>query len=177
MLIPVPYYSQHLDVLDTGWKDRACAIACIKMILSAKGIETPPLDEMIQKGLALDAHGPSGWIHNGLIKLAAEYGSTLSRAEWRASETKTNEELNEEGIRFLVSEIRAGRPVIVSAIKKFTEKDKFHMVVLVGFQEQNGVINGFLYHDPDSTMYTEGENQYVPMDIFQETWRRMAIFG
>lgn len=177
MLLSVPYYSQHLDVLDSEWKDRVCAVACIKMLLEAKKVAAPPLDEMIKQGLALNAHGPSGWIHSGLIALALQYGTTLSRAEWRKSETKTPEELNEEGIRFIVSELRSGNPVIVSAIKKFIEKDKFHMVILVGFQEQDGVIKGFLYHDPDSTIYTDGENQFVPMETFRETWRRMAIFG
>ncbi len=54
MLLSVPYYSQHLDVLDSEWKDRACAVACIKMLLEAKKVAVPPLDEMIKE------HGASG---------------------------------------------------------------------------------------------------------------------
>lgn len=177
MLIHVPYYSQHLDVLDSEWKNRACAVTCIKMLLESKGVVAPPLDEMIKHGLELGAHGPSGWIHSGLINLASKYNVALSHAEWRKSESKTSEELNEEGIRFLVSKLRSRNPVIVSVIKKFTEKDKFHMVVLVGFQEQDGVVKGFLYHDPDNMIYADGENQVVSLEVFRDTWRRMAIFG
>ncbi|MFZ2303452.1 MAG: C39 family peptidase [Minisyncoccia bacterium] len=176
MKINVPYYSQYLDVTDELWQPRACGVACLKMLLEALGEETPTLDEMIAQGCAIGAHGEYGWKHDGLVALARQYGVKLSRNEWRKSESKTHDELNEEGINFLISELRAGRAVIVSAIKKFQEADKFHMVVLTGFEEKDGVAIGFYYHDSDTTQKGDGENLFVPMDIFRSKWRRMAVF-
>lgn len=176
MKIKVNHYSQYLDVTDPMWQPRACGVACLKMLLDSRGTETPPLDEMIAQGCAIGAHGEWGWKHDGLIALARQYGAKLSRNEWRKSESKTPEELNEEGIMFLISELIAKRPVLVSAIKKFEEADKFHMVLLTGFDERDGAVIGFYYHDSDTTVRGEGENLFVPIDTFRAKWRRMAIF-
>lgn len=175
-LTTAPYYSQYLGVADIAWQPRACGIACLKMLLESRGVQTPPLDEMILQGEALGAYGESGWKHDGLMALAKQYGVKLSRNEWRQSETKTPDELNEEGVNFLISELRAGRPVLVSAIKKFQEDDKFHMVVLTGFEEKDAILTGFYYHDSAAQSRGEGENLFVPMDIFRTKWRKMAIF-
>ncbi|MBI5078007.1 MAG: C39 family peptidase [Candidatus Yonathbacteria bacterium] len=176
MKILVPYYSQYLDVSDELWQPRACGVACLKMLLESRGGQTPSLDEMIVQGCAIGAHGEWGWKHDGLVALAKQYGVKLSRNEWRKSETMSPDELNEEGIEFLISQIRAGNAVIVSAIKKFQEADKFHMMVLTGFEEKNGSVAGFYYHDSDTTRRGEGENLFVPLDIFRSKWRKMAIF-
>lgn len=176
MQIKVPHYSQYLDVTDELWQPRACGVACLKMLLDSRKVDTPSLDEMIAQGCAIGAHGEWGWKHAGLVALARQYGSRLDRAEWRQSDSATPDELNEEGIQFLISELRAGRPVIVSAVKKFQEDDKFHMVVLTGFEEKNGLVTGFYYHDSDTTVRKDGKNLFVPIDIFREKWRKMAIF-
>lgn len=176
MKLNVPHYSQYLDVTDSMWQTRACGVACLKMLLSAKGEHSPTLDEMIAQGCAIGAHGEYGWKHDGLIALAKQYGAKLSRAEWRQSDSATPDELNEEGIQFLISELRAGRPVLVSAVKKFQEDDKFHMVVLTGFEEKDATITGFYYHDSDTEKRGEGKNLFVPINIFRAKWRRMAIF-
>lgn len=176
MKIKVTHYSQYLDVTDELWQPRGCGVACLKMLLDSRGARTPSLDEMIAQGCAIGAHGEYGWKHDGLVALARQYGTKLSRAEWRHSDTKSNDELNEEGIDFIVSELRARRPVIVSAIKKFQEADKFHMVVLTGFEERDGIATGFYYHDSDTQVRGEGENLFVPLDTFRAKWRRMAIF-
>jgi len=176
MKILVPYYSQYLDITDEMWQPRACGIASLKMLLESRGAEMPLLDEMTMQGNAIGAYGDSGWKHDGLIALAKQYGVKLSRAEWRKSESKSPDELNVEGVNFLISELRAGRAVIVSAIKKFEELDKFHIVVLTGFEEKDGAVIGFYYNDSDAHTRADGESQFVPLDIFRSKWRRMAIF-
>ncbi len=175
MLLSVPYYSQHLDVVDPYWQSRACGVACLKMLLEATGTSTPSLDELILHGKELGAYGEHGWIHQGLLTLGAAYRAPLQRLEWRHSDTRTADQLNEEGIAYIIDELRAHRPVIISAIKKFVETDKFHMVILVGFEERERTITGFFYHDPDAYTLEDGMNQYVPMSIFRDAWRKMAI--
>ena len=176
MKIPASYYSQYLDVTDEKWQPRACGIVCLKILLESRGVSLPSLDEMIEQGVAIGAYGESGWKHDGLIALAEMYGAQIERAEWRKSDYKNQEELNEEGIQFIISELRAFRAVIVSVIKKFQDDDKFHMVVLIGLEEKNGEVTGFYYHDSDAKVREEGENLLVPIDIFRSKWRRMAIF-
>ena len=176
MKLNVPYYSQYLDVTNTMWQPRACGIACLKMILDTDYARSLTLDEMIDQGCAIGAHGEYGWKHAGLVALARQYGTKLSRAEWRHGDTKSQDELNEEGIQFLITHLRSGRPAIVSAIKKFQEADKFHMMVLTGFEEKEGVVIGFYYHDSDFQVRGEGENLFVSIDTFRSKWRRMAIF-
>lgn len=176
MRLTIPYYSQYRDVIDPAWKSRACGVACLKMLLDSKGVQTPSLDEMIQQGDAIGAYGDSGWKHDGLVALAYQYGVKLSRAEWRQSDTQSSDELNKEGIHFLLSELEAGRPVIISAIKNFEIRDKFHLVLLVGAEIEEGIAKGFYYHDPDSYTETKGAYQFVPFHIFEKAWRSMAIF-
>lgn len=176
MQIPVPYYSQYLDVTSADWQPRACGLVCLKMLLDASHLATPSLDAMIVQGEAIGAYGESGWRHDGLVALGKQYGARLERYEWRRSETKTPDELSSEGIAFLVTQLRAHKPVAVSAIKNFEIADKFHMVVLTGFEEEGGVVTGFYYHDSDTKVKGEGENLFVPINTFSAKWRRMAIY-
>ena len=176
MKIKVPYYSQYLDVTDELWQPRACGVACLKMLLEAKGASVPILDEMIAQGCAIGVHGEYGWKHDGLVALAKQYGEKISRAEWRKSEGKTPDELNDEGIIFIISKLKTKKPVIISAIRKFKESDKFHMVILTGFREECREVSGFYYNDPDARSKKEGQSLFVPIDILRAKWRKMAIF-
>lgn len=179
MKLAVPYYSQYLDVAGTEWQSRACGVACLKMLLEARGVETPTLDEMIKDGVALGAYTENGWLHDGLIALGAKYGGNLYRKEFRKKEAdiETADILNKEGISAILRGLEAGCPVIVSAIKNFEIKNKFHMVLIFGAEIEEGIMKGFYYHDPDSYTETKGAYQFVPYGIFSTAWRRMAIFS
>lgn len=179
MRLDIPYYSQYRDVTDPEWQKRACGVVCLKMLLDARGLETPSLDEMIQDGVTLGAYSENGWLHEGLIALGTKYGGELYRKEFRKKDTdpETALKLNHEGIDTILHELEAGRPVIISAIKNFEISNKFHMVLLVGAEIEEGVVKGFYYHDPDSYTENKGAYQFVSMSIFSKTWRRMAIFS
>lgn len=179
MRLDIPYYSQYRDVTDPEWQKRACGIACLKMLLDARGTETPLLDEMIKNGVTLGAYSEHGWLHEGLIALGAQYGGELYRKEFRKKDAdpETAARLNREGIDTILQELEMGRPVIISAIKNFEISNKFHMVLVVGAEIEEGVVKGFYYHDPDSYTETKGAYQFVSMGTFTTAWRRMAIFS
>ena len=175
-ILSVPFYSQHVNVSDPHWKERACGILCLKMVLDFLGVKTSSPDGFIEQGVTADAYGEWGWTHEGLVSVASLFGVTMQQKEFRSQDSVEAEKLLNEGINELVSSLEKEKPVLISAIKKWIETKKFHMVVLVGFEMDEGVLKGFYYHDPDAYTEGEGENQFVPIETFKKHWRRMAIF-
>lgn len=174
MKLKVPYYSQKIDVKDSEWKDRACGITCLKMVLNFYGKGAPALDELIELGVESGAYGKSGWIHQGLVDVADRFGLTIESREFKSGDE--SESLREEGVRQIIKSLKEGVPVLVSVVKKFKYSDKFHMVVLVGTEGDEENPEGFYYHDPDADAEKEGENLFVSIEMFRKHWRRMAIF-
>ena len=175
-ILSVPYYSQKIDVSNPHWKERACGILCLKMVLDFLRAKTPPSDEFIQRGVTSGAYGEWGWMHEGLVSVASLFGITMKRKEFRSQDSVEAGKLLNKGIDELVLSIEKGKPVLISAIKKWVETKKFHMMVLVGFEMDEGVLKGFYYHDPDAHTPHEGKDQFVPIETFKKHWRRMAIF-
>jgi hypothetical protein len=61
------------------WAERACGIACLKMVLDgyfqgSVSYEQPKFWELLEKGLKAKAYCDRGWIHKGLLDLAESYG-------------------------------------------------------------------------------------------------------
>lgn len=177
MKLDVPYYSQEIDVKDREWKNRACGVVCLKMLLDFYDKEDiPSIDELVLLGLSIGAYSKWGWTHKGLIDLALKYEIDIFRKEFKTENLKLAYKLLDDGVREIIDSIKNGNPVLVSAIKKWKEVDKFHMMVLVGFEGNEESPDGFYYHDPDSDNRKDGENQFVTIEIFRKHWRRMAIF-
>jgi hypothetical protein len=128
---------------------------------------TPPLIALIDGVAARGGFGPSGWIHDVVIRTAREYNFDAYRKEHDSIE---------EGIKEIMEFLIKKTPVIISAVKNFSEADKFHMVVLVGFKKEEDELDGFYYHDPDSQNREEGKNKLVPIEIFKKHWRKMSIY-
>ncbi|MBI5817184.1 MAG: C39 family peptidase [Candidatus Yonathbacteria bacterium] len=175
-ILAVPYYSQKIDVSDPHWKERACGILCLKMVLDFLGKKTPTSDEFIQTGVIASAYGEWGWTHTGLVSLAQSFGIVMKRKEFRSQDSVEAEKFLKEGVDELVLSIEKEKPVLISAIKKWVETKKFHMMALIGFEMDEGVLKGFYYHDPDAYTPHEGKDQFVPIETFKKHWRRMAIF-
>ncbi|MDO8572335.1 MAG: C39 family peptidase [bacterium] len=175
-ILAVPYYSQKIDVSDPHWKDRACGILCLKMVLDFLGAKTPSSDEFVKGGMSAGAYGEWGWTHAGLVSVASLFGVTMERKEFRSHDSREAKKLLKEGINELVLSIEKEKPVLISAIKKWVETKKFHMMIVVGFEMDEGVLKGFYYHDPDAYTPREGKDQFVSIETFKKYWRRMAIF-
>ncbi len=166
MKLSVPYYSQFVDVEDKFWMPRACLPTCLKMILSFKHkAENVPIIELIKKGETEGGYGKSGWFHDSIVNLAKGYGLESYRAE------------KIENIESLKNSLDKNSPVIVSIIKFILGQTKFHTVVLTGYEEAEGSVSGFYFHDPESTSNDRDRNaRFVDIKTFEKEWRKMAIF-
>jgi hypothetical protein len=191
MIIDTKYYSQYLDVQDPYWQPRSCSIVCLKMLMDYyrvgdKKNKLPEIGDLIKEGFLIGGFGMDGWMHDAIVMLAHNCGFSAYRQEFRSMDIdyeskKTqngiyHDKLSQDGIEKIVRYLHSNKPVIVSAVKKFQEEDKFHTVVLIGYEEKDGKIVGFYYHDPDALVREDGEKQFVNMETFEKFWRRLAIF-
>lgn len=167
MKLEVSYYSQFLDVHDEFWIPRACGICCMKMVFEYHGKKMPEILEMAKISEKDGGYGKSGLVHDYIVSTAKALGLDSHREE------KMAEEL---GIQKLLSELKNGNPVIISAIKEILGQTKFHMVVLTGYEEKNNELSGFYFHDPEAVDRTKGSYIFVPLKDFKKSWRKMAIF-
>lgn len=189
-IIEINYLSQYLDVKDPYWQPRSCSIVCLKTVMdyyrTDKKEDTPTVEQLIKEGFLIGGFGLDGWVHDAIVMLAHNYGFSAYRQEFRSMdidyESKKMQEgiyhdkLSQDGIEKIIRYLRSKKPVIVSAVKKFQEEDKFHTVILIGFEEQDEKILGFYYHDPDALVRQDGVRQFVNMETFEKFWRRLAIF-
>ncbi|MDD2935033.1 MAG: C39 family peptidase [Candidatus Pacebacteria bacterium] len=183
--LDIPYYSQYTDVKDEYWKPRACGVLCLKSVLdflettkNERSLESGSLsaDEFIKLAVDKSAYGKNGWIHQGLVDVAKDFGVVLKRKEFRSENKKEQKRLLIEGIKEIKNSLKNDKLVLVSVVKRFSEADKFHMIVLTGFKTSFGVLKGFYYNDTDYQNAGEGKDIFVDIGTFKKYWRRLAIF-
>ncbi len=162
----VPYYSQHIDVLDPEWKWRSCGICALKMAMEFLDGEKINLEDLIKEGLEINAYLKNiGWIHQGLIDLAKKYGFKNSfRKEWP-------EDKKIEAIKSLVEFLEKEIPVLASV----KNKEEGHLVLIVGLQRDGGVPEGFYIHDPDAFSAEEGKFKFLDLPEFLRIWKRRIV--
>lgn len=191
MIIDIKYYSQHRDVDDAYWQPRSCSIVCLKTVMDfyasdRAGKKIPQISDLIKEGVLIGGFGKDGWLHDSIVMLAHNHGFSAYRQEFRSMDIDYEnekmisgtfeEKISKDGIDKFLRYLNSKKPVIVSVVKKFKEEDKFHTVVLVGYEEKEGNIIGFYYHDPDANGVEDGAGQYVDIDTFKKYWRKFAIF-
>lgn len=160
MKLTVPYYSQFIDVPDSFWMLRGCGAVSFAMIAEFYGIKIPSIVDFCNE--AKDTGGydmTNGWIHDYLVNKAKELGLKAERKEGLT-------DLDE-----IISSLESGNPIIVSVEKRVLEQKRFHMLVLLGFDD-----TGFIYHEPESTDKEKGQYRVCTYDQFMEYWRGKAIF-
>jgi phosphoribosylformylglycinamidine (FGAM) synthase PurS component len=122
-------------------------------------------------------HLHNGWVHDYLVTKATELGLDAHREENITDLSKIKEYL------------MAGNPVIVSVEKRVLEQTRFHMVVLVGYEEVVSSASDsllphtphstpciFYYHETESTDKEKGQYRKVSEEQFMEYFRGKAIF-
>ena len=184
MKLNVPYYSQFIDIQDSFWMLRACGATSLKMVAEYHGKAVPDIVSLCNE--ARDRGGydmANGWVHDYLVAKAQEFGLQARRSE--GSTHITNE---------IIASLEAGNPVIVSVEKRVLEQTRFHILVIVGYEQGTSVDNEtnqdvksvdtyrmkpstfFYYHEPESTDKTKGAFRMCDMETFTNYWRGKAIF-
>jgi len=186
-ILEVPFVSQYDLPRDSDGLGRACGLACVKMIIDYFGQEKVTLVELSDevkmiKGGYIES---VGWTNMGMTALMRNHGISCYSEEFRSifNDVKNQKifpgvhesKLIEKGIEKIASEIEKNNPVIISGIKNWEEKNKFHKMLVVGFEKDGEVIRGFYYHDPDDEN-RDGENNFVDINTFRKYWRKFAIF-
>ncbi len=169
MKLEVPYYSQFIDIQDSFWMIRACGGLCLKMVAeyhlpvgtpNREGVIVPDILSLCNE--AKDRGGydiQNGWVHDYIVSKAQEFGLKAHRKEGL-------KDINE-----ITTFLDAGSPVIVSVEKRVLEQTRFHMIVVVGYDNEN-----IIYHESESTDKEKGQYRKCSKEIFMNYWRGKAIF-
>lgn len=160
MKLSVLYYSQFVDIQDPFWMLRACGAVSLKMVAEFSGKELPDILSLCNE--ARDRGGydlQNGWIHDYLVTKAQEFGLQAERKE------------DLKGLDEIKVSLDSGCPVIVSVEKRVLEQKRFHMLVVIGYED--GMI---IYHEPESTDKERGRNRMCTEEVFMEYFRGKAIF-
>ena len=186
MELKVPYYSQRTDVKDTEWQAHSCLIVCAKMVAEFLGDKKIPADDWIKEGTYIDAYDGKFWKHDGVVRLLRNHGIFAYAQEFKTVDVdikngemfagKKSDLFLEKGIEKIVKKLDEGIPSIVSIYKYFTEKDRHHGVVIIGYEKSASKVKGFYYHDPEAPNEQGGEALFVELDKFKKGWKKMAIF-
>ncbi|MEI8339042.1 MAG: C39 family peptidase [bacterium] len=188
MKLEVPFYSQFSPEIKTDWQERVCALACVKMVLDFSLDKIFSVNDLLEEGLLIKNSFTTeyGWSHDAVVMLLRNHGLSSYRQEFRAVEkdivnkidkiNPVEKDLIDFALGKIQSSIIHGEPVIVSVWKKFSIPDKLHLVLVIGFEEENDKITGFYVNDPMEDNITEKGQFFVPMDKFRAAWRKFAIF-
>ncbi len=183
MKLEIPYHSQFDEITMPEWKNRGCAIACLKMCLDfTKPNEIPSIDNLIKEGELIGGYVDKiGWKHEAVVRLAHNYGVTAYPEEFRSikvdinsktfSENILEKDLIDRGIQRIRDSIDRKVAVIVSTSTKLGP----HQVVVVGYEDNLGATTGFFVNDPDNRN-SEKKGVFVPISEFLNNWRKFAIF-
>lgn len=165
MKLDVPYYSQFVDIQDPFWILRACGACALKEVGEFYKKDVPDLlmlcEEAKEKG---GYHMQNGWVHDYLVEKAKNLGLSAYRKE------------GVEDLSEIFLYLKEGKPVIVSVEKRVLEQTRFHIIVLTGYEEENGEIISLYYHESESTDKEKGKYRNVAVETFKQYFRGKAIF-
>ena len=180
MKLSVPYYSQFIDTQDSFWMLRACGATAMKSIGEFYGISMPTIVSLCEE--ARDRNGyhlENGWVHDYIVTRLKEAGLEVYRKEGMLD------------IEEITTSLLHNEPVIVSVEKRVLEQTRFHLIVLVGYEQaetnkNEDVLvtsyklkaNDFLYyHESESTSKERGEYRKCDVETFMKYWRGKAIYA
>jgi uncharacterized protein YvpB len=160
MKLAVQYYSQFVDIQDPFWMLRACGGLCLKMVAEYYGKTVPDIIVLCNEAKERGGYDmANGWVHDYLVTKAQEFGLNAHRKEGLIT------------LEEIIASLVADSPVIVSVEKRVLEQTRFHMIVLVGYQD-----GSFFYHETESTDKEKGKFRTCDSETLMRYWRGKAIF-
>lgn len=199
MKLETPYYSQFADVHDSFWMIRACGGICLKIVAeyhlpvddpNREGAEVPDILSLCNEAKERGGYNmQNGWVHDYIVMKAKELGLQAYRKEGITN------------IDEIISFLDSGNPVIVSVEKRVLEQTRFHMIVIVGYEQiETSQIHTdpsdntsetaselsptshlppsayLYYHESESTDKEKGQYHKCSKEVFLEYFRGKAIF-
>ena len=159
----VPLRSQHLDITDSFWKQHACGIVSLGMVLAFYRKKFGTYDHLLRQGIRMKIRKEGvGWIHAGLARLAQTYGLSAKPYDWHRS-------LADDAFLKLASLLEYG-PVIASIYKNFNPKNSGHLIVITGYRD-----GYFYYNEPDSPL-AKTIKRKISKDRFMRGWKKRVIW-
>jgi hypothetical protein len=188
----VPFYSQKWNLDDWQklgfksyedakyWEISSCGVLSLKMAIDGFLLEqgeplSPSISEYIKKGVALGAYTDAlGWSHSGLVRLAEAFGATAV-----ARQNVTPDELREAlknnylpiiSIKWAFESTKSLKEKIF-----FWKKVGGHLALVVGFDEDEGGVNGFCVHHTSETEEYNWQYKFLPLDKFKQGFTGRCI--
>jgi hypothetical protein len=178
-LLAVPYHSQFIEIQDPFWNIRSCSGTCAAMVLEFLLEKKIDILEYMRTAEKEGGYHPiNGMYHDYIISSFEKEGLK----SWRYKNLETKDTL--DSMEKIFESLRSGYPVIVSVNKVILEQTRFHLVLLVGYVEDElGNITHLYYHEPEATLVSKegdpavgGANRKVDVETFKKFWRGKAIF-
>ena len=168
----------------TFWAWRDCGIACIKMILSAKGkAKKKTIMDLTREGIKLGGYivyenkklVDKGWFHNSLVDLLKKYTIQSYTRKFQSAESVALDILKN---RFVVLSVLVPGRSHIQENGSFEAKDKYkpggHLLLAYGVKMNGNDIQGFYVHDPRGLKKYQ-KNTYVSKLVFDQIFTNRSI--
>jgi uncharacterized protein YvpB len=180
-ILDIPHTCMHNDSIPEEWHIRVCGLACVKMILDYRNIEVSLLD-LLNEGQCIGAYNSSiGWDHNGLVRLLRNHGVLAYPQEFRSvkvnlesgemTDSTSNSNFLLKGILKIKESIDMDNPVIVSVKEGFGDNKSPHIILVVGYDDDN-----IYFNDPNNSNGEIKKAHPMTKERFLKYWRQFVIF-
>jgi hypothetical protein len=179
----VPYVSQLLNennCLEAGfedpeeakeWSQKICGLACLLMVI-AKNCpgKKVNLKELLDKGREIDAYlPPTGWKHEGLVKLAKIYGIEGGRENIGRKIDKIGQHIIQQ--RIVIPSVCYG-----FKLQKNNQSRRGHLVAVFGVRITDGKVKTFILHHPAPERKNELPDLEIDRDHFKKSFSGNIIY-
>jgi uncharacterized protein YvpB len=178
--LQVPFFAQH-EIVENGEGHLSCGIVCVKMVIDFFNKDNSEIHDLIKEAVIVGGKESAGWKHETLVRVLRNHGILAYGQEFKShkinlekefgeSDKKQTDEFVKLGIQKIKNSIDFEFPVIVSVKPQFNGNPENHIVLIVGYDEENFYIN-----DPQRKGQ-EKDPMPVSIEKFKEFWKGLTIF-
>lgn len=179
--LEVPFWSQKDNVYKEDYINNSCGIVCVKMVLDYALKDGIQIEDLIQEGYVVGGTVKAGWSHETLVRVLRNHGVLAYRQEFKSHNVDLDNKQGSEnieqtkvfrrlGIEKIKGSIDYGFPVLVSVKPGFGENGGDHLILIVGYDDENFYIN-----DPQRSGM-EKDPIRVSIEKFDQFWKGLTIF-